>query len=92
MDTAKQLAARVEKLVGTTAVPNDYWRTATIAEIQLLQGNYEQAAALYESAVAAAPMERGSHSSTWNEAARLLDCLGAPPEKAALIRKVFVPA
>jgi tetratricopeptide (TPR) repeat protein len=90
-DTAKQLAARVEKLVGTAAIPNDYWRTATIAEVQLLQGNYEQAAALYQSAVSAAPLERGSHESTWAAASRLLDCLEASADQKTLIRNVFAP-
>ena len=85
-DTAKQLAARVEKIVGTTALPDDYWRTATIAEAQLLQGNYAQAAALYQSAVGSAPSETGSRESTWEDAARLLDCLKATPEQTALIR------
>jgi ATP/maltotriose-dependent transcriptional regulator MalT len=82
----------VEKLVGTAAFTNDYWRTASIAEVQLLQGNYEQAAALYQSAVGAAPLERGSHQSTWAEASRLLDCLGASAEQKTLIRNVFAPA
>lgn len=91
-DTAKQLAARVEKLVGTAAIANDYWRTATIAEVQLLQGNYEQAAALYQSAVGAAPLERGSHESTWAAASRLLDCLEASADQQTLIRNVFTPA
>ena len=90
-DTAKQLASRVEKLVGTTAFPNDYWRTASIAEVQLLQGNYEQATALYQAAVSAAPLERGSHQSTWAEASRLLDCLGASAEQKTLIRNIFAP-
>jgi tetratricopeptide (TPR) repeat protein len=90
-DTAKQLASRVEKLVGTTALPNDYWRTATVAEVQLLQGNYEQAAALYQSAVGTAPLERGSHASTWGEASRLMDCLGASSEQKALVQHVFSP-
>ena len=88
-DTAKQLASRVEKLVGVTALPNDYWRTATVAEVQLLQGNYEQAAALYQSAVEAAPLERGSHASTLGEASRLLDCLGASPQQRTLVQSVF---
>jgi len=91
-DTAKQLAARVEKLVGTAAIPNDYWRTATIAEVQLLQGNYQQAAALYQSAVGEAPLERGSHASTWAAASRLLDCLEASADQKTLIRNVFAPA
>ncbi|HVT94104.1 MAG TPA: TRAFs-binding domain-containing protein [Bryobacteraceae bacterium] len=88
-ETAKQLAARVEQIVGTTAVPNDYWRTATIAEVQLMEGNYAQAAALYQAAVSGAPSESGSHETTLAEAESLLVCLKATPEQAALIRNAI---
>ena len=91
-DTAKQLAARVEKIVGSAACANDYWRTATIAEVQLLQGNYDQAAALYQSAVGVAPLERGSHEATWADASPLLDCLGASAEQKKQIQTIFTTA
>ncbi|HSM76002.1 MAG TPA: hypothetical protein VLT57_00170, partial [Bryobacteraceae bacterium] len=84
-ETAQQLAARVERVTGSVAVSNDYWRTATVAETQLLQGNYEQAAALYQAAVSSAPSETGSHRSTWEDAALLLSCLGATPQQTTLI-------
>lgn len=84
-ETAQQLAARVERVTGSAAVSNDYWRTATVAETQLLQGNYEQAAALYQAAVSSAPSETGSHRSTWEDAALLLSCLGATPQQTTLI-------
>src|SRR5260370_35727868 len=53
--TAAQLAARVQSVVGAKPVANDYWKTATGAELQLLQTKYPEAAALYRAAVAMAP-------------------------------------
>lgn len=85
-DTALQLAARVEKITGTSPVPNDYWRTSTIAELQVLQSNFARAAELYECAVAGAPLETGSHRSSWDEASLLLNTLGASVQQAAAIR------
>ncbi len=78
-ETAAQLAKRVQDLVGDKAVPGDYWKTATVAERQLLQGNYDAAAGLYQAAVLAAPLDHGSHESSYNQAKLLLDALGAPP-------------
>ena len=46
-ETAAQIAERVQKIVGDTPVVDDYWRTATIAEALLLQGNVEAAAKIY---------------------------------------------
>ena len=42
-ETAAQLAKRVQGLVGDKAIPGDYWKTATVAEVQLLQGNFDAA-------------------------------------------------
>ena len=50
-ETAAQLAARVQKVVGDKPVVNDYWMTATAAELQLLQSKFPEAAALYRAAV-----------------------------------------
>jgi hypothetical protein len=88
-ETAKQLAARVEGIVGTKVFPGDYWKTATVAEVQLLQANYPGAASMYEAAIAIAPLERGSHESTFGQAKLLLDCLEAPSEGRALVEQVF---
>jgi hypothetical protein len=44
-------------------VANDYWKTATAAELQLLQAKYPEAAALYRAAVVIAPGDTGSHDS-----------------------------
>lgn len=88
-DRAAQLAARVEALVGTKAVSDDYWLTATAAEVQLLQTHYESASRLYECAVSDKPLAVGDHRSTWNQAAALLEALAASSEDCERIRSVF---
>jgi hypothetical protein len=88
-DTAKQLAARVEKIVGSAAVANDYWKTATVAEVQLLQGMYGRAAELYQAAVSSAPLEVSNHQSTYGQACLLLDCQEATAADREPIHRVF---
>jgi hypothetical protein len=89
-ETAAQLAERVQKVVGDKAVSGDYWKTATAAEVQLLQGKVEAAGALYQSAVTIAPLEYGSHESTHDQAKLLLQALGASDEQRALIASAFL--
>jgi hypothetical protein len=88
-ETAAQLAKRVQDLVGVKAVQDDYWKTATVAEVQLLQGNLEDAADLYRAAVVAAPLEHGSHESTFSQAQLLLAALGSSAEQQAKIAAAF---
>jgi len=70
-------------------LPGDYWMTATVAEVQLIRHNYQQAANLYEEAVAIAPEETGSHKSTWKQAQLLMDKLETPANDRAQIAKAF---
>ena len=88
-ETAAQLAERVQAIVGDKPVAADYWKTATVAEALLLQGNFEAAAKLYEAAVLAAPLDRGSHDSTRGQAELLLSALGATDEQKARIAAAF---
>ena len=88
-ETAAQLAARVQEVVGAKPVAGDYWKTATVAEVQLLQGKIDVAADLYEAAVLTAPLEYGNHESTCRQAALLLDALGATDQQKALIASKF---
>ena len=88
-ETAAQLAKRVKELVGDTPIAGDYWKTATVAEVQLLQGRIDRAASLYEAAVLIAPLEYGNHESTARQAALLLQALGATDEQNALIASKF---
>lgn len=91
-ETAAQLAKRVQDLVGDKEAPGDYWKTATVAEVQLLQGNFEAAARLYEAAVLAAPLDHGSHESSRGQAQLLVSALGATAEQKAKIEAAFPPA
>ena len=88
-ETAAQLAERVQGLVGDKPIPGDYWRTATVAEVQLLQGKIEVAASLYQAAVLIAPLEYGNHQLTYKQAALLLHALGGTDEQQALIASKF---
>lgn len=91
-ETAAQLAARVESLVGTRVTTGDYWKTATSGEVQLLQGKYPEAAALYRAAVLIAPLDTRNIESTQGQAKRLLEALGASGEQKALVNAAFDPA
>lgn len=88
-ETAAQLAKRVQELVGDKVVPGDYWKTATVAEVQLLQGNFDGAAKLYEAAVLDAPLDYGSHESTHSQAKTLLSALDATDEQKVKIDAAF---
>jgi len=89
-ETAAQIATRVQKVVGDKAVDNDYWMTATVAELQLLQSKFPEAAALYRAAVVMAPGDKRSHESTHAQAKLLLQALGASEGQRALIDAAFL--
>lgn len=82
-------AAKVQKIVGTEARPDDYWMTATVAEVFLIQKNYAEAGRLYDAAVGMAGQEIASHKSTWTQACRLMAKLQPTAEERALVRKPF---
>jgi len=84
-----ELASRVQQIVGTEPRKGDYWQTATAAEAFLIQGNYADAARLYEAAVAMARTETGSHESTWRQACALMAKLNPGAEERALVRRAF---
>jgi len=86
---ATEYAARVLDVVGTNPWPNDYWKTATVAEAFLLEKNYPRAAELYRTAVAMSPKETGSHGTSWTQARRLMGKLGATAEEQELVRRAF---
>lgn len=86
---AAEYAERVQKIVGTAPRPGDYWMTATVGEVYLLQKKYQDAARLYDAAVAMAVEEKGSQLSTWKQACRLMKLLQSSDQERALIRRVF---
>ena len=89
IDAGIQLAKAVEQLVGMQPKPGDYWHTATVAEVQLIQRNFDLAATRYEQAVAMAPGAVDDHRSTCKQARLLLKHLGATPEQSERVLSVF---
>lgn len=82
-------AAMVEKIVGNKAVPGDYWQTATVAEVLLIQKKYKEAADMYQQAVDIAPSEKASHESTLKQAKLLLEKLQATSETQTEVLQAF---
>ncbi len=82
-------AAMVEKIVGNKAVPGDYWQTATVAEVLLIQKKYKEAADMYQQAVDIAPSEKASHESTLKQAKLLLEKLQASSETQTEVLQAF---
>jgi hypothetical protein len=95
LDTAEDLAkgaeyaSRVQDIVGTEPKAGDYWFTATVGEVFLLQRKFEDAARLYKAAVDTARAEVGSHQSTWTQACRLMSKLWPSAEERARVRAAF---
>ncbi|HLZ89505.1 MAG TPA: toll/interleukin-1 receptor domain-containing protein [Puia sp.] len=89
MDKAMEYLQRVETIVGDKPARDDYWKTATVAEVLLIKKQYPAAAAMYRQAVDMAPGQKGSILSTWGQAALLLESLGAGEKEVAQIRTAF---
>jgi tetratricopeptide (TPR) repeat protein len=86
---AAAYAQQVQQIVGTEPRRGDYWMTATVAEVLLIQKDYEKAAQMYEAAVGMARTEVGSHTTTWKQACRLMEKLRPPQDIYVLLRKTF---
>lgn len=80
-----ELARQVEAVISGRGGPADYWEAATLAEGQLIQRNYDEAARLYKAAIGWAPEARGSHGSTLGQAKLLMEHLETPAESRAAI-------
>ena len=89
VDKAKMIAEKVEKIVGNQPVPGDYWQTATIAEVLLIQKKYNEAAQMYQQAIDISPTEIKSHESTLKQAKLLLEKLEASEETKSEVLKAF---
>jgi hypothetical protein len=86
---AAKYAKEVEKLVGSEPTPGDYWKTATSAEVKLLQRDFAAAGQLYRAAVSQDPLALGSHESTFQQAVRLLEHLNPNPQERSLVESAF---
>jgi tetratricopeptide (TPR) repeat protein len=82
-------AARVQEVTGNEAVPGDYWKTATIGEVLLIQKKYREASDMYQKAVAMAITETASHETTYIQAKRLMDKMGTADSDRALVEEAF---
>jgi TIR domain-containing protein/tetratricopeptide repeat protein len=89
LELARRLAQKVEALIGTEPLAKDYWKTATVAEVQLIQGNFERAAVIYRAAVIEGPEATASHASSRGQAELLLERLNAAPEARAKVFRAF---
>jgi tetratricopeptide (TPR) repeat protein len=86
---ASDYAARVQQLTGSEVVKGDYWKTATVAEVLLIQKKYAEAAAIYEAAVGIARKEGGTIESTLKQATRLIEKLQPSDEEKKPILNAF---
>lgn len=89
LEDAEKYAIAVEALVGNTPVSGDYWKTATIAEVQLIRRNFAQAAKLYAHAVCDDPEAKANHESTFAQARRLIEHLQPTDEERMAIESTF---
>jgi tetratricopeptide (TPR) repeat protein len=87
---ANEYAAKVQGIVGTEPKQDDYWQSATVAEVFLIRKDYANAARVYQAAVDMAPKETGSHESTWKQACRLMQKLNPAPADRDAVRKPFL--
>lgn len=86
---AEEYAQRTLKIVGTRPWPNDYWKTATVAELLLIERRYSEAGEMYAEAISIEPESFGNHQSTMTQAVKLLAKLGASEIEKAEILDVF---
>src|SRR4029453_17028636 len=86
---AMEYAKKVENIIGTNPHPGDYWKTATVAEILLLQKKYKEAGRIYQEAVKMARTETGSHKSSWKQAVRLMEKLKPGDEDRLAVLNAF---
>jgi hypothetical protein len=88
-DEAEELAQRVAELVGNEKVITDYWQTATAADAQLILRRYQDAARLYQSAVAAQPLAIASHRSTFDQVEELTTYLNPSDSELRALQRPF---
>jgi len=90
-DVAKayEYADKVQKIVGTSPIPNDYWKTATVAEVMLIKKQYREAGEMYGEAILIEPKSFGSHESTKKQAIKLLEKLETNDNEKMMVLEAF---
>lgn len=89
LEKANEFAQQVQEITGIEAVYGDYWKTATIAELFLIQKKYEEAGKMYKQAISMAVSEIASHESTFTQAAKLMQKLHPTNEEKLLVIAPF---
>ena len=89
IERGRAIAKQVQAIVGSDMVHGDYWKSATVAEVLLILGDYERAGMRYAEAVSLASEERGSHSATWLQACRLMAAVKPDDSERAHVRRAF---
>lgn len=87
---AKEAAVEVERIAGGQPEPGNYWTRVTLAEAQLIQEHYDEAATLYREALVMLPEAAGSHAVTLDQARRIMDALNTPPTQRQRIEQAFL--
>lgn len=86
---ANEYADKVQKILGILPHPNNYWKTATVAEAFLIKGQYGLAAETYEAAILMEPNSIGSHETTKKQAVKILEKLGADNDQKIQVLHPF---
>ena len=86
---AYEYAERVQEIVGISSIQNDYWKTATVAEVFLIKQQYKEAGEMYAESILIEPKSFGSHESTKNQASKLLEKLPASKNEKAQVLQAF---
>jgi len=89
LQKALDFAQRTQIIVKTEPWPNDYWKTATVAEILLIEKRYEEAGAMYAAAIRMEPGSKASHNTSRDQAIKLLTKLGANEEEQKVTLAAF---
>jgi tetratricopeptide (TPR) repeat protein len=86
---ADEYADRTLEIVKTSPWPNDYWKTATVAELLLIKKQYDRAAEMYAAAIKMEPKSFGNHESTRNQAIKLMGKLQPKESEQAGVLNAF---
>jgi tetratricopeptide (TPR) repeat protein len=87
LDTAREIATRVGKLVGKFTDGADFYKSLTLAEALVLVGSYDAAARVYQAARQKHPERGGDVEGTLVQLNALVAALGISEDSAAKLRK-----
>ena len=87
---AQRIASEVATRLPSEIVTGmDYWDAATIAEATLIAGRIRDAARLYAEAIACAPLENGSHQTTYDQIKTIARSLNLSADETMTLAEPF---